>query len=166
MGKMTNSIGHALEHLMSLHRDRNECIFKVLSQTQRCFSTSSSILLCMSSRQGREAHHQTRGKVLRGEFVYIFSSNLAEESMCNIFVPGYLLGDLRMSPHLWCILILFVCSCSEEMVVAKTRPARYVLAHFHWNVGTFLVQPELHVESLYYISSGFICLSLLDYMKH
>lgn len=89
MGKMTNSVCHALEHLMSLHRDRNECIFKVLSQTQRCFSTSSSILLCLSSRRGREAHQQTRVKVPRGEFVYIFSSNLAEESMPNIFVPGY-----------------------------------------------------------------------------
>ncbi|XP_036961250.1 glucagon-1-like [Acanthopagrus latus] len=35
-------------------------------------------------------------------------------------------GNPRMSPHLWCMLVLFLCSCSKEMVVLdKTRPARH-----------------------------------------
>lgn len=52
------------------------------------------------------------------------------------------LGDLRMSPHMWCVLFLCLCSCSKEMVVDRTRPARYVWALFlHiiecWEVWTF-----------------------------
>uniref|UniRef100_A0A8D3BCM8 Glucagon / GIP / secretin / VIP family domain-containing protein n=1 Tax=Scophthalmus maximus TaxID=52904 RepID=A0A8D3BCM8_SCOMX len=33
-------------------------------------------------------------------------------------------GDLRMSLLMWCMLILFLCSSSKEMVVDRTRLAR------------------------------------------
>ncbi|XP_034446966.1 glucagon-1-like [Hippoglossus hippoglossus] len=34
-------------------------------------------------------------------------------------------GDLRMSLLVWCMLILFLCSSSKEMVVGKTRAVRW-----------------------------------------
>ncbi|XP_037627678.1 pro-glucagon-like [Sebastes umbrosus] len=34
-------------------------------------------------------------------------------------------GDLRMSLHVWCMLVLFLCPSTKEMVVDKTRPTRW-----------------------------------------
>uniref|UniRef100_UPI0037E92AE7 glucagon-2-like n=1 Tax=Semicossyphus pulcher TaxID=241346 RepID=UPI0037E92AE7 len=36
-------------------------------------------------------------------------------------------GDLRMSLHLCCLLLLFLCSSSREMVVIKTKPTSWHL---------------------------------------
>ncbi|XP_056241405.1 glucagon-1-like [Seriola aureovittata] len=34
-------------------------------------------------------------------------------------------GDLKMSLLVWCMLVLFLCSSSKEMVVDKTRPVKW-----------------------------------------
>ncbi|XP_049921469.1 glucagon-1-like [Epinephelus moara] len=34
-------------------------------------------------------------------------------------------GDLRMSLHVWCMLVLFLCPSTKAMVVDKTTPVRW-----------------------------------------
>uniref|UniRef100_A0A672ZW26 Glucagon / GIP / secretin / VIP family domain-containing protein n=1 Tax=Sphaeramia orbicularis TaxID=375764 RepID=A0A672ZW26_9TELE len=44
-----------------------------------------------------------------------------------VFLFVLLTGDLRMSLLIWCVLVLFVCSSSKEMVLDKNRPGRHFI---------------------------------------
>lgn len=83
----------------------------------------------MSSRPAEAELHWTPATLPHGELACM-SVNVdyfLMETVQVIDCPGCLLGDLRMSPQLWCTFIFFLCFCSKETVVATPRPARHVL---------------------------------------
>lgn len=141
---------HSPEHLLSSPGDEDgvssqlRFSLSASSKTWRDFSVPLTTLHCMCSRQVRTALHWIRVEVSRGGFdrlglfKLIQHFKIFQNKYCGVFLFLVIWwpGDLRMSPHVWCVLILCLCSCSEEMVVDKLRPTRWVegLPLKHWTM--------------------------------
>lgn len=133
---------HSPEHLLSTPGDEDGVSSRLgfslsaSSKTWRGFSVPLPTLPCKCSGQVRTALRWTRVEVSRGEFdhlslfKWIQRFKVLQNKYGGVFLLLVIwwLGDLRMSPHVWCIVMLCLCSCSEEMVVDKLRPTRWVEA--------------------------------------